>query len=364
MKIAVIGTDLSSLLCAWLLQDKADVYIFEESDSLDGFCQNICYEENGIKNDIDMSPFYYDKTHSKELHSYLHKLKTRCIPTDLATQFIDYGSNPKIAKAFTPLEILADNPGHLLSMEYWQQFSGLINPKNLPYYATWQQATKSRAPTPKQSWRRLEGSSLDLVRSLCRKLKAPIFFSSNIVRSQIQPDGISLQIQQGGELKVDHVIFSKSRHALNANLPKNLSHALHTISYEACEYILHRWSGLAPSDTRHNYQHTCYYDRSKHASKPNKNFNIKCFHNICSEDPIYLSHDPFIDIPPEYIIKRTIAHLPICNDQTEKARSELENLQGTGNVWFTGPLIHDNNPSRLGKQATNLVQKIALHYIT
>lgn len=143
MKIAVIGSGISGLSCAWLLnRDKKNtVTLFESADYLGGHSNTIDVTLDGITHPVDTGFLVHNPNTYPNLIAFLKLLKVDVVETDM-TFSVKLGEK-KIEWAGTNLLTVFSQKKNLFNFKFWKMILDILHfNKNVHEYLEYSRSKK------------------------------------------------------------------------------------------------------------------------------------------------------------------------------------------------------------------------------
>lgn len=385
MKIAIIGTDLSALLCAWYLRNIADVTIINTDQTIAGFCPSYSMRNGHDRVFLDHLLFAFERCVSPNTTRLLHQLgldtHTYAVGCDFSvdgnSQSANYISAPdhhsyiftdnyRHWRPSVSMQPLVDLSHNLLSTQIGIA-RALLDPFFCPniqpchsylarcadiFGSQWD--TYQPMPSSDRAYTYLP-SSKRLTHQLLQRSKASMLLSQVITHIDVAHNHKPHRIYLGnsGSLVVDRIIVSdaSSSAALNAcNIPA-FKH-FQTIKLQSCESILHNWPGILASTNRTHKQ--VQYHRW--TSSLGVSYILDDW--LGYSNPLYLSHNVAFDIPKSSILDKKNIYLPTYDSRTQDAQKTLASMQGQSGLWFSGSRCHGADVESLVAQAATLCQTL------
>jgi predicted NAD/FAD-binding protein len=127
MKIAVIGSGISGLSCAWLLNRKegVDVTLFESEDYLGGHSNTVDVTLNGVTHPVDTGFLVHNPNTYPNLIAFFKFLKVEVIDSDM-TFSVKLGEK-KIEWSGTNLRTVFSQKKNILSFRFWRMIFDIIH---------------------------------------------------------------------------------------------------------------------------------------------------------------------------------------------------------------------------------------------
>lgn len=384
MKVAIVGTDLSALLCAWYLRNVADVTIINPQRSIAGFCPNYRWRNDTTVVNLDHLLFAFDRAQSHNTNRLLNSLGVEPDEYAVNCKFSLDGNLQSAAYVSATSQhpflfsddkpnwrnIFSSQPFVDLTLDLVSTQVGVAQTLLNTYFLTPKTATAgsvSYSPMRNLSLSNYQPtslsdkrfayvpSSLELSNRLLQRSKSTMLLSQNITHIDISSDNRPhcIYLANNGVLDADHIIFSSIPHGVT--LDERLAPALtHFQSIQLREHtsILHTWPGVLThtqqpsSQVQYHYWHTSL----------GVSYLLKRLPTVAQ--PLFLSHNVAFDIPSSAIIDQQTMLLPSYNKNTYATQKLLQPLQGQGDIWFTGNRCYDTDIESLVTQALQICQRL------
>lgn len=142
----------------------------------------------------------------------------------------------------------------------------------------------------------------------------------------------------GSRVEYDHVIIATESHQvlnLFQNPPPEIASIFNQFEYETETLYLHQDTTLMPQNRK--CWSTANFFHSK--EQPRTMWTLWC--NVVYSMPanapnIFQSNTPYYEINEDKILKKAQVTRPIINFKSDKAVTELKEIQGSKNLWFCG----------------------------
>ena len=386
MKVAIVGTDLSALLCAWYLRNVADVTIINPEKSIAGFCPNYRWRTDSTVVSLDHLLFAFDRSQSHNTNRLLNSLGIALDEYAVDCNFsLDGNLQPAAYVSATSQHpfifadekpnwrnIFSSQPFVDLTLDMMSTQVGVAKTLLDRYFFTPQLTAAADAishssmssfsfcnyqPAPLSDKRfAYIPSSLELSNRLVQRSKSTMLLSQNITHVDISSDNRPhcIYLANNGVLDADHIIFSRIPYGfmLDEGLIPALAY-FQSIKLREHTSILHNWPGVLThqqqslSPVQYHYWHTSL----------GVSYRLKRLPALAQ--PIYLSHNVAFDIPSSAIIDKQTMLLPSYSEQTYAAQAALQPLQGQADIWFTGSRCCDSDIESLVTQALGICQRLS-----
>jgi predicted NAD/FAD-binding protein len=389
MKLAIIGTGISGLTAAYLLQHQYDITVYESDDRIGGHTATKTIETQHGTYDIDTGFIVYNDWTYPNFIKLMTKLGVPSQPTAMgfsafyADGHFEY-SGDNINTLFSDRRTLF-SPAHWRmlrdivrfnreSVQDWQ--SGAIQPgTTLGEYlreraysqafcerylipmgsAIWSASTRDMLDFPLQffvqffhnhgllsvnnrpAWRVLRGGSGSYLRPLTHSFRDCIRVSEPVQQVRRDDRGVCVVSPRGGEY-YDQVIFAcHSDQALHLLVDATAQERtlLGAIGYRDNHVVLHTDETLLPK--RRRTWSSWNYRLSDHADQPPVlTYNMNILQRLKSPETFCVTLNASESIKPEKILGHyTYAH-PVFTLEAIKAQSLWHRINGVNKTWFCG----------------------------
>ncbi len=381
-KIAVVGSGVSGLSCAWLLSSAHDVTLFESENRLGGHAHTV----NIDGTPIDAGFIVFNEKTYPNLTAFLRHLGVTTAETTMGFSVsLDHGrceysggslakllGSPRMATSQSHWRLLADLTRFYRSAKALAQnlgddvplseflaahhFSKLfIECHLMPMAAAiWSSNPGQMLAYParafieffdnhqllnlgaRDSWCTVSGGSMTYVKKL---VDQGLKFRSGdaVVNVRRNPESTWLRCASGFEEKFDHVVIATHANQALALLECPSQHEFELLtpfSYSNNKVVVHRDTRLMPKRRRH-WSSWNYVGKSVSESC-GVTYWMNALQQLHTETQHFVSLNPPIE-PDEQLVDLRIecAH-PVFNTSTLKSQKKLWNIQGQMNTWFCG----------------------------
>lgn len=390
MKIAIIGTGISGLTCAYLLNRKHDITVFEASNTIGGHTATVDITmPDGEQHAIDTGFIVYNEWTYPNFIKLLSQLGISGQKTEMSFSVhdehsgLEYGGNnlnslfAQRRNLFRPsflkmvLDILRFNKSSIAELdagalpadttlgEYLA--NNRYSKAFIAHYlvpmgaAIWSASTKVMLEFPllffvrflknhgllsiseRPQWFVIPGGSREYLAPLTKDFSDRIHTSTPVTDITRHSDGVTLTSSRGSEHFDAVIIASHSDQALQMLGDKSVAETeiLSAIPYQANEVVLHTDKRLLPEQKRAwsswNYHLTA--EKQSHAVLT-YNMNIlqglQSAHTFC----VTLNHTAAID--PAKILHTFCYSHPVFTLAGIEAQQRWHEINGTNHTWFCG----------------------------
>lgn len=387
-RIAVVGSGISGLSCAWLLSQDHDVTLFEADDRLGG---HSCTVDAPAPNEpvaVDTGFIVYNETNYPNLTALFAHLNVPTKPAHMSFAVsIDDGAFEYCSHG---LGALFAQKRNYASPRFWGMIGDLLRfqkqaPRDLPELertgetleaylvrggygalfreahllpqaaAIWSCSMGQMADYPaasfvrfymnhnllkldlKPNWRTVDGGSRSYVTRLAEAFRGRIVTRAGVVGVLRGLDGAALRFEDGRLERFDAVVLAThSDQALSLLEAPSADdrRLLGAIAYRSNRVILHRDTALMPKRRKAwaAWAHLGYSDR---AGEGGVTYWMNELQSLPGP-PLFVSLNPARAPDPALVIGEWDYEHPVFDAAAVAAQSELWSLQGRRNVWFAG----------------------------
>ena len=391
-RIAVIGSGISGLSAAWLLDKSADVTLFEAEGRLGGHANTVSVEQPGEATiAVDTGFIVYNERNYPNLVALLDHLGVETSASDMS--FAASLRGGQLEYSGTSINGLFGQRSNLLRPRFWhmvrdvmrfyKKAPDLLNDPSLQTIslgeyldangyslsfvddhllpmgaAIWSTTAADMRAYPLQAfirffvnhglvqladrpqWRTVKGGSREYVSRLMSQFKGTVVLNSQIAGLQRSEDGVKVLDRSGQLSSFDDVVIAT--HADQALTLLSDADAQERSLLGAFEYtrnaaVLHSDASLMPK--RHNVWSSWNY-----LSEPNSTgaeqlcvtYWMNRLQNIDEKTPLFVTLNPSRAIDPAKLIRAFDYAHPLFDTKALDAQKQLWSLQGRRNTWFCG----------------------------
>ncbi len=390
MKIAIIGSGISGLTCAYLLQPHADITVFEADSRPGGHTATVDVELQGKHYAIDTGFIVFnDRTYPNFLR-LMQQLGVVSKPTEMSFSVscelsgLEYNGSDLgglfaqrrnlLRPAFWGLlrDILRFNrqaqedlkqgaiePGislgdylQRLGMGDWLRDKYLVPMGS----AIWSASVDSMLAMPLQffvrffhnhglltvndrpQWRVIEGGSRNYLEPLTRAFADRIHCNTPIRSISRTAEGVQLQLPDGSTQQFDQVVLachSDQALALLADPSEAELQVLGAMPYQDNEVILHTDASMLPA-RRRAWASWNYRIREDNQQQAVLTYNMNILQGLEAPETFCVTLNDTARIDPQKILGRYHYSHPVFNRESLQAVSRWEEVNGVQRTWFCG----------------------------
>ncbi len=389
-KIAIIGSGISGLSCAYFLSEKYSVKIFEKNNYLGGHSNTVTIDYEGKEISVDTGFIVFNHETYPNLKSFFKLLDVAYEKSNMSFAVkIDNGSleyaGTNLATVFSQIKN-AFNPQFLIMLRDIMRFNKkainiLEQPFNANYTlqnllddlgvkkyfrefyllpmsgAIWSCPLETMLAYPAQSfvaffknhglltvanqpqWYTVSGGSKEYVKKIADKIgQNSISLNDEVISVERLGEKVCVKSKKGEEF-FDFVFFASHG---NQVLPllKNASAAekeiFSTFKYQQNLAVLHRDSSLMPN-AKKAWSSWVYSNNSKNENQQiSITYWMNNLQNIDSKYPLFVTLNPSQEIAKEKIFACFNYDHPIFDSQAVSSQARIDEIQGVDKIFFCG----------------------------
>lgn len=389
MKIAIIGSGISGLSCAWLLNKKHEITLFEKNDYLGGHSNTVSISYDGKKIAVDTGFIVFNFRTYPNLKAFFELLGVKISKSNMSfgIKDLDSGfeySGNNLAGLFTQkknffnlkfLKMLKDivkfNKNAIKLIENGKDLENItlndfIDELKLGQYfknyylfpmagAIWScplELIKNYPAktflqffynhglltvTSQPQWYTVDGGSKEYVKKMSESFSDKINLGCNIVKSKKSGEKIIVTDEEGKDYEFDHVIFSThadQTYKIISDKSKYEEQILSKIKSSKNTAILHKDQKQMPKSKK-AWASWVYLSKKKE-NKVSLSYWMNNLQNIEHSRPLFVTLNPIDQIDKKDIFGKYEYEHPIFDQETIKAQENLDKIQGKRNIWFCG----------------------------
>lgn len=387
-KIAIVGSGISGLVCAWLLSKNNDVTLFEKNNYLGGHSNtaSIKYRNKYISVDTGFIVFNF-KTYPN-LTKMFNNLNVDIEKSNMSFGLKDLNSGLEYSGTFLGIFSKLRNITNikfLLMLKDIIKFnfkskklhisnaiSDSITLKEYitklklgeyftKYYllpmasAIWSCPTEKMMSYPAKTfiqffynhdllniirqpqWYTVTGGSKEYVKKIMEKFSGKVKKSCTITYSRQTKKGIILKDSKKNEYNFDDVIFashSDQTIKILSDITVEEKTVLGNIKYSKNKAVLHHDIDQMPIDKACWASWISVIDNNK--QDVSLNYWMNNLQNIDKEYPLFVTLNPITKIKKSNVFTEYSYEHPVFDFKAINAQKNLEKIQGKRNIWFCG----------------------------
>ncbi len=387
-KIAIIGTGISGLGAAYLLNRKHDITVYEKSSRIGGHTRTLTIDYDGTKLAVDTGFIVFNEKNYPELTSMFRHLNVPVQKSDMTFAasiregWLEWGARntnaifgqrrnllrPKFALLIrdvlrfnsaarevveTHPELTVDGLIARLGLGDWFRRFYLLPMSSAIWSCPPCEMMRFPARTlirfmanhqllsasGQHQWYTVEGGARNYVERLTRSFAAQIRTGCAVVEVRRGEGHVSVRDHSGTCETYDDVVFAchgDETLALLADASAEERAALTPFRYQKNVAILHRDTSVMPKSRR------CWsswvYTSDGDVEKPELSVTywMNSLQNIPHAMPIFVTLNPKTPLRPELVFDRHEFEHPLFDHAAIAAQPKVQALQGGRNSWFCG----------------------------
>lgn len=388
-RIAIIGSGISGLTCAYLLSKKYDITLFEKNDYIGGHTATVDIEHNGEKHAIDTGFIVCNNKTYPNFLKLLSQIGVAYKDTEMSfsvhnvqsqMEYNGHGLNSLFAQRsniFKPRfwllikDILRFNKlckqlhqtdidptltlGDFLDKHAFNDFfcQHYILPMGAAIWSTSLQEMRDFELkffvrffynhgllniSDRPQWHVIKGGSREYVKPLTRHFADKIKLNSDIKQVNRNDTGISVEFADGTSQQFDDVIFachSDQALALLADANEQEKAVLGSIPYSENEVVLHTDINMLPK--RQLAWASWNYRLDSNNPRPAAvTYNMNILQGLRTDTTFCVTLNQTDQIDQSKILRTFVYHHPVFNKQSMAAQQQRDTICGQNNTHFCG----------------------------
>lgn len=386
MRIAIVGSGISGLGAAWLLNQHHDVRLFEKASRFGGHSNTLDATVNGKTVPVDTGFIVYNTLNYPNLVGLFDTLDVETQPTDMT---FSVSLRSKQMEYEGSLRGLLAQPTNLLKPRYWRMLidlvrfyrTGMAELQNGPETeslgefvkrmrlsdaflddhlmpmgaAIWSCPKETMLSFPARSfmqfmenhrlldftgrptWRTVVGGSRAYVKKILASLGNRAKTDCNITSIRRDGGGVILTIEGEGDVYFDKVIMSAHADeslALLSDASEDESRILSKFGFQPNRVLLHSDADLMPA-RRASWGAWNYMTEHKNGGLC-LTYWMNRLQNIDESTPLYVTMNP-TEMPKAELLHATLSYdHPIFDGPAIEAQAMLPDIQGQNGLYFIG----------------------------
>ncbi len=392
LNIAVIGSGISGLSCAWLLSQQHNVTLFEKDDRFGGHSNTVTVNHGGQSVPVDTGFIVFNPASYPNLVALFKHLQVPVIDSDMSFAVsLDAG---RLEYAGTDLNGLFAQRRNLFSPGFWQMLMDILrfyrqSPTMLASVtddttlaqllaqhgfssrfrddhllpmgaAIWSTPLDKMMDYPAKSflrfcdnhgllqiqdrpqWQTVRGGSRVYVEKLLAELGDRVLANTGVRSVSRQSIGGRTQVRisdwQGQEHRFDHVVMAC--HAdqtlkLLGDASSQEGRLLGAVKFERNRAVLHSDAALMPK-RRRAWSSWNYLRQSSENPQLAVSYWMNRLQQLPDSLPLFVTLNPFTEPDADKVHGAFLYDHPVFDRQALAAQQQLWSLQGERNTWFCG----------------------------
>ncbi|MFT6332222.1 MAG: putative NAD/FAD-binding protein [Lentimonas sp.] len=389
MKIAIIGSGISGLSCAWLLNKKHEITLFEKNNYLGGHSNTASINYNGKKIAVDTGFIVFNYRTYPNLKDFFELLRVKVSKSNMSfgIKDLDNGfeySGNNLAGLFAQkknffnfkfLKMLKDIVKFNKNAIKLIESGGDIKDKTLNefvdelklgeyfknYYlfpmagAIWSCPLELIKGYPVKTflhffynhglltvtnqpqWYTVDGGSKEYVKKVSESFNDKIKLGCNIVKSEKYGEKIILTDDKNKNYEFDHVIFAShadQTYKIISDKTKDEEEILSKVKYSKNIAVLHKDENQMPKNKK-AWASWIYLSKQKE-NKVSLSYWMNNLQNIDHSHPLFVTLNPIEKINKNDVFGEYEYEHPIFDSDAVNSQENLDTIQGQRNIWFCG----------------------------
>ena len=386
-KIAIIGSGISGLSCAWKLSEKFDVELFECKNRFGGHSNTVEIKEGKKTINVDTGFIVFNEHNYPLLCKFFDSLGVNSYESDMSFSVSITHNN--LQYSGTNLFSIFAQPKNIINLDFLRMlfeivrfnrnvekdvksFSNLTIDQYLKkkkysnYYiynhlypmagSIWSSKIGDIKNYPfdkfvsffanhgllkifnRPKWRTVKDGSRSYVEKILKNKKIK-FYKSTSVKVKKKKNKIYLNIK-GSIKSYDHLVIATHSDQVKSvlNLGVVEKKIFTKMIYKKNVVYLHSDKSLMPKNMK-VWSSWNYLQSSRHASELTVTYWMNKLQNLKTDTNIFVSLNPFKKPKKEKIFKIIEYEHPHYNFETFRKQKEIDNIQGRENIWFCGAYL-------------------------
>ncbi len=390
MKIAVIGSGISGLSCAYLLRQNHDVTLFEKEDRLGGHTATKQVQHGGKDYHIDTGFIVFNDWTYPNFIKLLDQLGVASKATSMS--FSVSCENTGLEYSGTSINTLFAQRSNLLNYKFLGMLRDIMRfnkeaiqdleqhqidesiglgeylkhkgygKKFASHYlvpmgsAIWSSTLQEMMEFPllffvrffknhgllsiknRPQWRVIQGGSRAYLKPIIKGMEQQVVLEADISRVLRNSDGVSVEYGNGTQQAFDQVVFachSDQALALLEQPSAEEKQILGAIPYRSNRVVLHTDETILPRK-KLAWSSWNYHLHSEENAPPTLSYNMNILQGIDSDTTFVVSLNPRHDIPADKILGDYEYSHPVFTLEGIAAQSRWREISGVNRTWYCG----------------------------
>ncbi len=387
LRIAIVGSGIAGLACAWLLSQRYQVTLFEADDRLGGHTHTHDIELSGRRHAVDTGFIVHNRPHYPLLSRMFDELGVATAPTTMsfsvhsAASGLEYNAtsldalfcqrrnlvSPRFLGMvrdifrfyrIAPRLLECDGPGPTLG-EYLERhrFGAVFRDEHLVPMASalWSSPSWQVLEFParylvqfmhnhrmlqaggRPPWRVVAGGSARYVQALQRNWNATVRLSTPVRAVHRHAQGVTVHTDGANE-PFDHAVLachSDQALALLADADARETDILGAIPYQDNDVVLHTDARLLPRNRKAWAAWNAHVPRDP-ADACTVSYCMNLLQGLDAAEPLVVTLNRTAAIDPARILRRMHYRHPVYSAASVAAQARRAQIQGQRRTWFAG----------------------------
>lgn len=387
-KIAIIGTGISGLGAAYLLDRRHEVTVYDKAPRIGGHARTVTVDYDGTAVPVDTGFIVFNETNYPQLSAMFRHLGVATHKSDMTFAasirdgWLEWGAKdlnavfgqrrnllrPKFALLARDVFRFNARAQDLVAREPHLTLGEMIDALGLGdwfrrYYilpmsaAIWSCPPSEMLRFPARTligfmanhhllsasgqpqWYTVTGGSQEYVRRLTAGFQDRIRVNCGAARVTRGPAGVTVSDSQGQHAHYDRVVFASHGDEtlrLLGDASEEERRVLSAFRYQKNTAVLHRDPSVMPKNRR------CWaswnYASDGDLAEPNLSVTywMNRLQGIANDKPLFVTLNPKTPIAPQTVFDVAEFDHPVFDHRAVAAQDEVQALQGTSNTWFCG----------------------------
>ena len=389
-RIAVIGSGISGLSCAWLLNKEHKVTLYEEDERLGGHSNTVDIMTTAGTIAVDTGFIVFNEKCYPNLIALFDTLGVKSLATDMSFGVsldngrLEYSGSDSISTLFAQkrnllrprfwkmifdlLRFYRESEGWLSSLPDELSLGELLRKEKfgpgfcddhlLPMGAAiWSTPVDQMLAYPAKTflrfcdnhgllqvrdrpqWRTVIGGSREYVNRIGSELGDRVKLQCGVTRVERFADHVVVHDTQGQQQRFDQVVFAchaDQALAMLADASFEERRLLGAFRYEENRAVLHCDERLMPRLPEVWSSWNYMADTTGDSQKVSVSYWMNALQHLPCAEPVVVSLNPLVEPRPSKVYRQFNYHHPVFDDAALRAQPELWSLQGEQRSWFCG----------------------------
>lgn len=387
MKIAVIGSGIAGMGCAYLLSRQHEVVLYEKETRLGGHTHTHAVRQGNRDYQIDTGFIVFNPDNYPLLSKLFNELNVVSQKTEMgfsvqnAASGLEYNAtnlnamfcqrrnlvSPKFIRMTRDIlrfyrecpkllaltddgpslaEYLAANrysrlfiEDHIVPMAcaLWSSPSDTIAQFPAKYLVQFMHNHHMLQINERPEWRVVQGGSSSYIRALEKNWAATVRLNAGVQSVTRGNNNVRITTATGDDI-VDEVVFachSDQALALLTDATLQEREILGNLQYQENETVLHTDDTILPKNRKAWAAWNAYIPKSKNEACT-VSYCMNILQSVQSEQPFVVTLNRTADIAPDKIIAKMRYHHPVFTQASVKAKTRRQEINGINHTWFAG----------------------------